>query len=138
MFGPSRAVRRRFWLLIRAGVPATLAGVEVGVSRSNGTRWFVQAGGMPSLSLVPTEPGPITISFPPIVDDDEKLTKDTIQMLLDNSMTTGHISRVMAGCCPTVMKRLIPVIHTPPGGHTGRLPNYPASIPMVFAGLSLG
>lgn len=56
-FGPSRSVRRGFWLLIRAGVPPTLAGVAVGVSRSSGTRWFVQAGGMPSLSLVPALPG---------------------------------------------------------------------------------
>jgi transposase, IS30 family len=56
-FGPSRAVRRRFWLLIRAGVPPTLAGVGIGVSRSTGTRWFAQAGGMPSLSLVPAQPG---------------------------------------------------------------------------------
>ena len=55
--GPSRAVRRRFWLLIRAGVPPTLAGVAAGVSRSTGTRWFAQAGGMPSLSLVPALPG---------------------------------------------------------------------------------
>src|SRR4051795_12705966 len=29
---------------------------------------------------------PITISFPPIVDDDEKLTKDTLQMLLDKGI----------------------------------------------------
>jgi transposase, IS30 family len=56
-FGPSRAVRRRFWLLIRAGVPPTLAGVGIGVSRSTGTRWFAEAGGMPSLSLVPAQPG---------------------------------------------------------------------------------
>jgi transposase, IS30 family len=56
-FGPSRSVRRGFWLLIRAGVPPTLAGVAVGVSRSTGTRWFVHAGGMPSLSLVPAPPG---------------------------------------------------------------------------------
>ena len=56
-FGPSRAVRRRFWLLIRAGVPPTLAGVGIGVSRSTGTRWFAEAGGMPSLSLVPALPG---------------------------------------------------------------------------------
>jgi transposase, IS30 family len=56
-FGPSRSLRRRFWLLIRAGVPPTSAGVAVGVSRSTGTRWFVQAGGMPSLSLVPAVPG---------------------------------------------------------------------------------
>jgi len=57
MFGPSRAVRRSFWLLIRAGVAPTLAGVGVGVSRSTGIRWFAQAGGMPSLSLVPAVPG---------------------------------------------------------------------------------
>jgi transposase, IS30 family len=56
-YGPSRSVRRRFWLLIRAGVPPTSAGVAVGVSRSTGTRWFAQAGGMPSLSLVPAVPG---------------------------------------------------------------------------------
>jgi hypothetical protein len=56
-FGPSRAVRRGFWLLIRAGVPPTLAGVTVGVSRSAGSRWFAQAGGMPSLCLVPAVPG---------------------------------------------------------------------------------
>jgi transposase, IS30 family len=56
-FGPSRAVRRRFWLLIRAGVPPTLAGVGIGVSRSTGTRWFAEAGGMASLSLVPALPG---------------------------------------------------------------------------------
>ena len=57
MFGPSRSLRRCFWLLICAGVPPTVAGVAVGVSRSTGTRWFVQAGGMPSLSLVPALPG---------------------------------------------------------------------------------
>jgi transposase, IS30 family len=51
-YGPSRSLRRRFWLLIRAGVPATEAGLAVGVSRSTGTRWFAQAGGMSSLSLV--------------------------------------------------------------------------------------
>jgi len=45
-FGPSRSLRRRFWLLIRAGVPPTSAGVAVGVSRSTGTRWFVQAGAL--------------------------------------------------------------------------------------------
>jgi transposase, IS30 family len=56
-FGPSRAVRRRFWLLIGSGVPPTLAGLAVGVSRSTGTRWFAQAGGMASLSLVPVLPG---------------------------------------------------------------------------------
>jgi IS30 family transposase len=55
--GPSRSLRRRFWLLIRAGVPATEAGLAVGVSRSTGTRWFAQAGGMSSLSLVPAVPG---------------------------------------------------------------------------------
>ena len=56
-YGPSRAVRRGFWLLIRAGVPPSLAGVAVGVSRSTGSRWFTQAGGVPSLSLVPVLPG---------------------------------------------------------------------------------
>jgi IS30 family transposase len=56
-YGPSRSLRRRFWSLIRAGVPPTLAGVGIGVSRSTGTRWFAQAGGMPSLSLVPAQPG---------------------------------------------------------------------------------
>jgi transposase, IS30 family len=56
-YGPSRSLRRRFWLLIRAGVLATEAGVGVGASRSTGTRWFAQAGGMPWLSLVPAVPG---------------------------------------------------------------------------------
>ena len=56
-YGPSRSLRRRFWLLIRAGVPATEAGLAVGVSRSTGTRWFAQAGGMSSLSLVPAVSG---------------------------------------------------------------------------------
>jgi IS30 family transposase len=55
--GPSRAVRRGFWSLIRAGVSASSAGVAVGVSRSTGTRWFAQAGGMPSLCLVPAVSG---------------------------------------------------------------------------------
>lgn len=56
-YGPSRVVRHRFWSLVRAGVPPTLAGSDVGVSRSTGTRWFAQAGGMASLSLVPAVPG---------------------------------------------------------------------------------
>ena len=56
-YGPSRVVRHRFWSLVRAGVPPTLAGLDVGVSRSTGTRWFAQAGGMASLSLVPAVPG---------------------------------------------------------------------------------
>ena len=56
-YGPSRSLRRRVWLLIRAGVPATEAGLAVGVSRSTGTRWFAQAGGMSSLCLVPAVSG---------------------------------------------------------------------------------
>jgi Helix-turn-helix domain len=56
-YGRSGFVRRCFWLLIRAGVPPTLAGVAVGVSRSSGSRWFAQGGGMPSLSLVPAVSG---------------------------------------------------------------------------------
>ena len=48
-----RETRRRFWLLIRQGLPAETAAARVGVSPTCGKTWFREAGGMPPLSLVP-------------------------------------------------------------------------------------
>jgi len=48
-----RELRRRFWLLIAAGWSSESAAVHVGTSQAVGSRWFREAGGMPSLTLAP-------------------------------------------------------------------------------------
>ncbi len=45
--------KRRFWLLIGAGVFAGVAAEAVGVDSKTGEGWFRQAGGMPPISLDP-------------------------------------------------------------------------------------
>lgn len=52
---PSRALQRRFWRVVAAGVTTTEATTAVGVSVPVGARWFRHAGGMPPISLA--EPG---------------------------------------------------------------------------------
>lgn len=48
-----REDRVRFWEAIARGVSTEDAAVEAGVSPAVGTRWFRDAGGMPSLTLAP-------------------------------------------------------------------------------------
>ncbi len=48
-----REDRVRFWVAIARGLSSEDAAAEVGVSSAVGTRWFREAGGMPSLSLTP-------------------------------------------------------------------------------------
>lgn len=48
---PSRAVERRFWRLIAAGMTTAEAAAQVGVSEPVGYRWFRHAGGMTPMSL---------------------------------------------------------------------------------------
>ncbi len=45
------AVRRKFWRLIRDGVPTREAAVRTGVSTGNAERWFHEAGGMAPIDL---------------------------------------------------------------------------------------
>ena len=42
-----RADRQRFWSAIAAGETSEDAAIEAGVSQAVGTRWFLEAGGMP-------------------------------------------------------------------------------------------
>jgi transposase, IS30 family len=49
----SRLLLRRFWCSIRQGLSVEQAAVAVGVSKRAAARWFSDAGGMPSLQLVP-------------------------------------------------------------------------------------
>jgi len=53
----TRVARRersqQFWGAIARGSPSEAAAVEVGVSPAVGTRWFREAGGMPSVSQLP-------------------------------------------------------------------------------------
>lgn len=46
-----RAWHRLFWLAVRSGLSSTQAAARIGVSKKTGHRWFVDAGGMPSLPL---------------------------------------------------------------------------------------
>src|SRR3954469_8125212 len=46
-----KELRRRFWQLIAAGSSTEAAAEAVGVVRETGSRWFVEAGGMPPMSL---------------------------------------------------------------------------------------
>ena len=55
-----RAVVRRFWLAVRDGSSVEEAADAVGVSVTQARRWFVKAGGMPSVSL--TEPSSYRLS----------------------------------------------------------------------------
>jgi IS30 family transposase len=48
---PRRDLVREFWRLVRAGRTVEEAAAGVGVSRTAGRSWFVQAGGMPPVEL---------------------------------------------------------------------------------------
>lgn len=48
-----REHRVRFWEAIGRGVSTAEAAAEVGLSKTLATRWFSEAGGMPSVELVP-------------------------------------------------------------------------------------
>src|SRR6266480_3316817 len=48
-----REHRQRFWAAIGRGLPSEDAAVEAGVSQPVGTRWFREAGGMPSITRAP-------------------------------------------------------------------------------------
>ena len=48
-----REHRQRFWAAIGRGLPGEDAAVEAGVSQPVGTRWFREAGGMPSITQAP-------------------------------------------------------------------------------------
>ncbi len=47
----SQSRRREFWRLIASGVSTEAAADAIGVARSNGKRWFVEAGGMSPVEL---------------------------------------------------------------------------------------
>jgi IS30 family transposase len=49
-----RENRRRFWAAIALGRESEAAALEVGLSQAVGTRWFREAGGMPSKILAPS------------------------------------------------------------------------------------
>lgn len=53
-----REDRRQFWRLIAQGRSSEDAAVVVGVSPAVGTRWFREAGGMPSTTLAPWSKAP--------------------------------------------------------------------------------
>ena len=48
-----RENRVRFWEAIARGLSSEVAAAEAGVASAVGTRWFREAGGMPSLTLAP-------------------------------------------------------------------------------------
>jgi transposase, IS30 family len=56
-----RELRRRFWRLIATGSATEAAADAVGVARETGSRWFIEAGGMPPMSLA--EPRGRYLSF---------------------------------------------------------------------------
>ena len=49
-----REDRLRFWALIAAGLSSEDAAIGAGVSPPVGTRWFREAGGMPSSTFAPS------------------------------------------------------------------------------------
>jgi hypothetical protein len=49
-----RDVERAFWLKIAEGLTSEDAAIGCGVSGPVGTRWFREAGGMPSIQLSPS------------------------------------------------------------------------------------
>src|SRR5258708_5250656 len=53
-----REDRLRFWALIAAGLSSEDAAIGAGVSPPVGTRWFREAGGMPSSTLAPSSKPP--------------------------------------------------------------------------------
>ncbi len=43
----SRHEREQFWMFVAAGMSSEAAAVKAGASQPIGTRWFLEAGGMP-------------------------------------------------------------------------------------------
>lgn len=56
-----KELRRRFWRLVAAGSSTEAPAAAVGVAGTTGQRWFVEAGGMPSMELA--EPTGRYLSF---------------------------------------------------------------------------
>ena len=55
--GETRAVRRQFWLLIRAGLERRKAAIALGLSDWTGKAWFRQAGGVIPADVTPPMSG---------------------------------------------------------------------------------
>jgi len=94
-----KELRRRFWRLIVAGFSTEAAADGVGVARETGSRWFVEAGGMPPMSLA--EPRGRYLSFAEreeiALDRAAGLGVREIARRLDRSPST--ISRELARGC---------------------------------------
>jgi transposase, IS30 family len=56
-----KELRRRFWRLVAAGSSTEAASAAVGVERTTGLRWFIEAGGIPPMNLA--EPKGRYLSF---------------------------------------------------------------------------
>ncbi len=50
-FGCSRQLKREFWRLIATGMQTDAASQAIGLTRTTGTRWFGDAGGVPPIDL---------------------------------------------------------------------------------------
>jgi IS30 family transposase len=90
-----RGHRVRFWELIGRGVSTEDAAAEVGMSRALGTRWFSEAGGMPSVELVPVSGR--YLSF---------VEREEIAILHDRDVGVREIARRLGRSPSTISREL--------------------------------
>jgi IS30 family transposase len=90
-----REVRRRFWRAIALGAHTTAAAAAAGVSQPAGQRWFVDAGGVPPLSLV--EPSGRYLSF---------AEREEIAILFAQQVGVREIARRVGRAPSTISREL--------------------------------
>jgi IS30 family transposase len=98
-----RAVQRRFWLLVRDGVPRREAAAALGLNQYTGRDWFRQAGGVVP-AFVTTQPSQRYLS----VEEREE-----ILVGLEHGETIRAIARRLSRAPSTVQRELRRNMHQP-------------------------
>ena len=94
-----REDRLRFWALIAAGLSSEDAAIGAGVSPPVGTRWFREAGGMPSSTFVPSSK-PLSGRYLAFAEREE------IALALAQDFGVREIARRLGRAASTVSREL--------------------------------
>jgi hypothetical protein len=94
-----REDRRRFWALIATGLSSEDAAIGAGVSPPVGTRWFREAGGMPSSTFAPSSK-PLSGHYLAFAEREE------IALALAQGFGVREIARRLGRAASTVSREL--------------------------------
>src|SRR6267143_1715779 len=94
-----REDRLRFWALIAAGLSSEDAAIGAGVSPPVGTRWFREAGGMPSSTFAPSSK-PLSGRYLAFAEREE------IALALAQDFGVREIARRLGRAASTVSREL--------------------------------